>query len=253
MARRSDRPIARPLIGAHRGDSAHWPENTLAAFRGAIAAGADFIETDLRLTRDGVPIAFHDADFARLGGDARQVADATLAEARALHPSLATIAEAVGAVLPHALLLLDVKLTAPDELIAMAEHLERLAAGGRIALGLRGPEAVDTLHGRLRGWPRLGLFADPADYARLAAQGGAWARLWQADASPARIAEIRALGLNVVVMTGNPITQTVGAIDPAALAALVARAPQAVMLNDPGLAAAAIGAAILVPSSYQEP
>jgi len=44
---------------AHRGNSAAAPENTLAAFRRAIDDGADIIETDLHLTRDGVFVCIH--------------------------------------------------------------------------------------------------------------------------------------------------------------------------------------------------
>jgi glycerophosphoryl diester phosphodiesterase len=229
------RPI-RPLIGGHRGDSAHWPENSQAAFQGAIAAGADFIETDVRLTADGVLVACHDADFARLCGDDRRLADLTLAEALTLFPALCTIEDVARRVLPHALLLLDVKLTAADDLIAMATSLDPIVANGRIALGLRNPEAVAVLHAYLPDWPRLGLFANPADYPSLAAMGGTWARLWEADASAAQIADLHALGLNVVIMTGQPTAQSVGVIDPKTLAALLNTSPDAVMLNDPGLA-----------------
>ena len=42
-----------PWIIAHRGASGHAPENTLSAFQRAVELGAGFIETDLRLTRDG--------------------------------------------------------------------------------------------------------------------------------------------------------------------------------------------------------
>lgn len=49
------------LVIAHRGDSTHAPENTLAAFRKAIDTGADMIELDVQLTSDGVPVVFHDA------------------------------------------------------------------------------------------------------------------------------------------------------------------------------------------------
>ena len=49
-----------PLIIAHRGDSGAAPENTLAAFRQAIAVGADGIEMDVRLTKDGQLTVFHD-------------------------------------------------------------------------------------------------------------------------------------------------------------------------------------------------
>lgn len=241
----------RPLIGAHRGASAHWPENTRASFAGAIAAGADFIETDVRLTRDRVPVACHDADFARLCGDARQVGELTLAEARALHPALCTVAEVAEQVLPHALLLLDVKLTDADDLIAMAAILADVVATGRIALGLRSLHAVRVLQPHLPGWPRLGLFADPADYPVLAAQGGTWARLWQSDATPAQIAQLQSLGLNVVIMTGLPTPHSVGVIDPDPLADLLRRTPDAVMLNDPGLAMRAIRQHVSTPQDQE--
>lgn len=57
-----------PLIIAHRGASAHAPENTFAAFRRAIDAGADGIELDVRLARDGVAVVFHDSSLKRIAG-----------------------------------------------------------------------------------------------------------------------------------------------------------------------------------------
>jgi len=56
-----------PWIIAHRGASAHAPENTLAAFQMAIEAGADGIEFDVRLAADGVPVVIHDANLERTG------------------------------------------------------------------------------------------------------------------------------------------------------------------------------------------
>ncbi|HYV99221.1 MAG TPA: glycerophosphodiester phosphodiesterase family protein, partial [Gemmatimonadaceae bacterium] len=50
---------ARPVI-AHRGDRAHAPENTLAAFHAAARAGADGFECDVRLTADGAVVVLHD-------------------------------------------------------------------------------------------------------------------------------------------------------------------------------------------------
>lgn len=49
-----------PFLWAHRGASGSAPENTLAAFRAAEAAGADGIELDVQLSRDGVPVVLHD-------------------------------------------------------------------------------------------------------------------------------------------------------------------------------------------------
>jgi glycerophosphoryl diester phosphodiesterase len=56
-----------PLIIGHRGASAVAPENTMAAFRKAIEVGADGIEFDVRLSRDGVPFVIHDETLQRTG------------------------------------------------------------------------------------------------------------------------------------------------------------------------------------------
>lgn len=55
-----------PLIIAHRGASVSAPENTLAAFQKAIEEGADGLEFDVRIAKDGVPIVFHDATLRRI-------------------------------------------------------------------------------------------------------------------------------------------------------------------------------------------
>ena len=57
----------KPLIIAHRGASALAPENTFAAFQKAIEDGAEGIEFDVRLSKDGVPVVFHDPDAKSSG------------------------------------------------------------------------------------------------------------------------------------------------------------------------------------------
>lgn len=52
-------------VAAHRGDSYNFCENTMPAFRSAIAAGADMIETDVHLTSDGMPVLIHDNTLDR--------------------------------------------------------------------------------------------------------------------------------------------------------------------------------------------
>ena len=76
--------MAAPLIIAHRGASAEKPENTLAAFRRALALEVDGIELDVHVTRDGVPVVFHDASLARLTGTRGRLAGKTWAELSAL-------------------------------------------------------------------------------------------------------------------------------------------------------------------------
>jgi len=72
------------LVIAHRGSSGHAPENTLAAFRKAVAQGAAFIETDLQLSRDARFVAIHDATVDRTTGGHGDVHGLTLAELRQL-------------------------------------------------------------------------------------------------------------------------------------------------------------------------
>ncbi len=55
----------RPLIFAHRGGAKLAPENTMAAFDNGLALGADGVELDVRLSADGVPVAFHDPSLDR--------------------------------------------------------------------------------------------------------------------------------------------------------------------------------------------
>jgi glycerophosphoryl diester phosphodiesterase len=72
------------LVIAHRGASGHAPENTLAAFKRAVALGATFIETDLQLTRDSRLVAMHDATVNRTTNGQGKVHDLTLMELRRL-------------------------------------------------------------------------------------------------------------------------------------------------------------------------
>ena len=58
-------PQSRPILIAHRGASAYAPEHTKAAYELAIKQGADYVEQDLQLTKDGVLICSHDAELSR--------------------------------------------------------------------------------------------------------------------------------------------------------------------------------------------
>ena len=73
-----------PLIIAHRGASGTRPENTLAAFRRAVELGADMIELDVQLTRDGGVVVLHDDTLERTTDGAGPLAASTLADVRRL-------------------------------------------------------------------------------------------------------------------------------------------------------------------------
>lgn len=68
------------FVWAHRGASAFAPENTMSAFRAAEAAGADGIELDVHLSRDGVPVVIHDETLDRTTSGHGPVKEASAAE-----------------------------------------------------------------------------------------------------------------------------------------------------------------------------
>ena len=71
---------AQPLIAAHRGGAALWPENSLLAFRNALALGVDFVETDVHLTSDGEVVVLHDPKLDRTTTGIGAVAERRLAD-----------------------------------------------------------------------------------------------------------------------------------------------------------------------------
>jgi glycerophosphoryl diester phosphodiesterase len=153
MARRPYLDLPGPWLVAHRGGSALAPENTLEAFDRAAALGADALEIDVRRTRDGAVVVFHDEETLRLTGEPGTVEARTLAEVKALdaafsfspdggatHPlrgkgvRVPTLAETLGR-FPRMRFNVDAK----TEDAALAESLARevLAAGAldRVCVG----------------------------------------------------------------------------------------------------------------------
>jgi glycerophosphoryl diester phosphodiesterase len=73
-------PAGAPLVFAHRGSSDELPEHTLDAYRRAIEQGADGLECDIRLTRDGHLVCIHDRRLDRTSNGRGPVSAATLAD-----------------------------------------------------------------------------------------------------------------------------------------------------------------------------
>ncbi len=116
-----------PLIIAHRGVSARYLENTLAAFQGALDTGADMIELDLHLTRDGELVVIHDATTARVAEEKVKVRRAGLARLQAVDlkgghqvPTLEEVLNLVAHRIP-----LNLELKAKGTGVALARFLTR--------------------------------------------------------------------------------------------------------------------------------
>lgn len=80
-------------IYAHRGASADYPELTMAAYEGALAQGADGFECDLRLTKDEVPVLWHNASMLERAGNSGLIAEMTFAQVSRAYPQILTLQE----------------------------------------------------------------------------------------------------------------------------------------------------------------
>ena len=118
-----------PFLWAHRGASGRAPENTLAAFRAALEDGADGIELDVHLSRDGVPVVIHDPDLERTTNGRGAVAVRTLRELQGLDAGSWFAPEFAGERLPT---LEEVFAWAGDRLLLNVEIKD--AAAGRAVL-----------------------------------------------------------------------------------------------------------------------
>lgn len=74
-----------PQLVAHRGYASRYPENTLIALQAAVEAGARWLEFDLQLSADAVPVLLHDTSLARTTGVPLDVRDTEWARLRTLH------------------------------------------------------------------------------------------------------------------------------------------------------------------------
>lgn len=72
------------FVAGHRGDRAHFPENTIPALQGVLDSDFDFVETDIRLSLDGVPVLMHDIDVDRTSNGSGLVSELTLEQLKSL-------------------------------------------------------------------------------------------------------------------------------------------------------------------------
>lgn len=155
-------------IIAHRGGGPAHPENTLEALQAGLALGADMVEIDCKLSRDGVVVVVHDSTLKRVWGLRRAVADMEWAEVAAVRrgryrvPRLEEVLSAVPAAL-----MVDIPGPAVAEACAVvarrASSLERCLfaghTGGLVHLRHGHPDARVALSWERRRLPSASLLA----------------------------------------------------------------------------------------------
>jgi len=175
--------LARPVIG-HRGNRAFAPENTLESFLEAVALGVDAVEFDVHVSRDGVPVVFHDATLERTTDGIGTLASRSVAELKRLDAgarftrdngrtfpwrgrgvTVSTFDELIEALPSQLPCIIDVKTPAATEPLRHAVRRHGMAAriivagfdpqatrplrGAGFALGASAPDVVALL------WPAL--------------------------------------------------------------------------------------------------
>lgn len=134
-------PSDRPRVVAHRGAAAEAPENTLEAFDLALELGADALELDVRLARDGTPVVIHDETLDRTTSATGPVRERDAGELRRLAvPGLDIVLERY----PEPEITVDVK--DPEATARVVELLERRDRIGRTVLYVEEGTDLDAFH-----------------------------------------------------------------------------------------------------------
>ena len=223
--------MGRILVIGHRGAPLHAPENTLSSFRAGLAAGIRAFELDVHVTRDGVPVVFHDHSLRRLTGDRRRIASCTWAQLRRLRVAgcerIPRLADVLQLLRGRALVQIEVKRGTPAAPViavvrrARAEPCVHLASFSgcivrkcaRLApdipreLIAHRPRTARGLLARMRAVEARGLSLDQrlirsASLVRQLHAAGAAVWCWTVN-DPARARRLAALGVDGII-SDNP-------------------------------------------------
>lgn len=157
--------MTRPLVVAHRGNSAVHADNSWAAFESAVADGADAIECDVQGTRDGVLVIRHDLAIGN-----RLVAECAAAEIEALEPDLVRL-DGLIAWAQRTKITLLVEIKDPDFAVLVGEAVAASGWRDRIVVGsFHGPAlaGIKRRTPKIRTSLMMGSVVAPEDLARLA-------------------------------------------------------------------------------------
>lgn len=241
-----------PRLIGHRGAKESAPENTIASLCEAARQGAAWVEVDVMLTADGVPVLIHDETLERTTDGRGAVAATTLADLQRLDagswfdPRFAgepvpTLENALETILSLGLgLNLEIKPASPAHAVATAETALALLArrwpAGRPAplVSSFDPVCLEVARDRHPGLPRgLLLWDPPADWADLADRlGVATLNVDQSRQTAGTVADHRASGRPVLAYTVN---------DAARARALLEWGVAALFTDAPGRLARALG------------
>jgi len=166
--------VAKPTVIGHRGAAGDCPENTLPSFTAALAQGAQILESDVHISRDGIPLLLHDPSLARTTDGRGDAADLDWAQLQGLDAAhhfrddrgeaslrstgvrIPCLEEAFEA-FPDARFNLEIKSQDPRATTATLDLIRRFERDDRTLLTAGEDSIMQPLRGALRGHP-----AEPA-------------------------------------------------------------------------------------------
>jgi glycerophosphoryl diester phosphodiesterase len=196
-------PENAPLCLGHRGHRCPgWPEpeNSLAAFDRALAAGCDGLELDLRLSGDGRVVVHHDAELHHRR-DTVPIAHASLRSLRRLHPQLATLEQVLRRYADRAWLDLEIK--AAEAVPAVASLLQRRPPQRGYVVSSFDPLALAQMARLAPAAPRCLNLKRPISLRRLREANVAWVAPQQSFCTAWYVKRLRRHGWQVLVWTVN--------------------------------------------------
>lgn len=224
------------LVVAHRGYSASYPENGREAFEASIRAGADLIETDVRLSADGTMFCSHDPDLERVLGTSRTIAELSDEALDAL--SVMRLSDVLDLARGRIGVLLDLKLKYRDYPVLVYDFVHGMAMQSSTVFGVRTVEQAEALHRHAPDAAILGFLPRSDDIPAFFAAGGGIARLWEDETDDAALAAARRAGNHPVWVTAGLRRQGIapGDIDAARLRRLIDLGVDGLLVNDPAQA-----------------
>ena len=224
------RVLRRVVIAAHRGFSTQYPDNSVDAFEAAIAAGADLIETDVRMSADGILYCHHDPDVDGALVEKTRSAEMDRFGVTRLSAALSLARARVG-------VLLDLKIESVAFGLSVLQQVRDADAESQTVFGVRSIEQASVLRQESRTAVLLGFLADYGTFPAFFENGGDIARLWEEDLTPRLLASARNKKHPVWITTrrGKHI-EPAGAIDAPRLETLLQLGVDGVLVNDPAAA-----------------
>ena len=208
------RVLRRVVIAAHRGFSARHPDNSVDGFEAAIAVGADLVETDVRMSADGVLYCHHDPDVDGALVEKTMSAEMDRFGVTRLSAALSLARDRVG-------VLLDLKIETAAFGNSVLRQVRDADVESQTVFGVRSIEQASGLRHESRTAVLLGFLAEYGAFPAFFENGGDIARLWEEDLTRRLLASARNQKHPVWITTrrGKEI-EPAGAIDAPRLEAL---------------------------------